>query len=93
MNVKFRGINRNDALEELAHASGVSPGLRQVVSDALYTLSDSEVEVEFNSASDYSGVSASVTVKVIGPPHQYPMTFSRDQIVEARNQGRSIPKD
>jgi hypothetical protein len=94
-NVKLRGINRNDALEELAHTStsDAPPGLRQVAHDALYKLEDSEVEMEFISRSDYSGVSASVTVKVLGPARRLPMTYTRDQITEARNQGRSVPKD
>jgi hypothetical protein len=89
---KFRGVNRSDALDELAHVEAPA-GLRQIVSDALHSLPDSEVEVEFISSTDESGVSAAVTVKVLGPAKRLPMTYTRDQIVEARNQGRGIPKD
>ena len=92
--IKFRGINRNDALEELAciGTSDAPRGLRQIAHEALHTLEDSDVEVEFISSSDYSGVSAAVTVKVLGPARRLPMTYTRDQIVEQRNQTGTIMK-
>ena len=91
--VKFRGVNRADAFDELAHVDNVPAGLRQVAHTAIDQLDDSDVEVEFVWSTDASGVSAAVTVKVLGLPKRLPFTLTRDQIVEARNQGRSIPKD
>jgi hypothetical protein len=93
MITKFRGINRNDSLEELANVNKVSVGLRQLAFELIGEAGNSEIEVEINSTSDASTISAAVTVKVLGPPRRLPMTYTRDQIVEVRDQGRSIPKD
>ena len=99
--VKFRGINRADSFDELAHVDNVPAGLRQIVHEAIDRLNDAEIEVEFNFDSlvpplapsvAESGISASVTVKVLGPAKQMPMTYTRDQIVEARDRRGGIPK-
>ncbi len=93
--VKFRGINRADAYDELAHVGNVPAGLRQIAHEAIDRLNESEVQVEFNfDGPNESGVSASVTVKILGPSKRLPMTYTRDQIVEARSFGSGgIPKD
>ncbi len=91
--VKFRGINRADSYDELAHIS-VPAGLRQIAHETIDRMNDAEVEVEFNfDAPNESGMSASVTVKVLGPPKQMPVTYTRDQIVEARDRRGGVPKD
>ncbi len=93
--VKFRGINRADSFDELAHVDNVPAGLQRIAHEAIDRLPDSEVQVEFNfDGPNESGVSASVTIKVLGPAKRLPMTYTRDQIVEARSFGNGgIPKD
>lgn len=92
VNVKFRGVNRADAFDELAHVEGIPPGLRQVASSSIDQLPDSEVEVEFSYDMNDGGVTASVTVKVLGLGHPLPVTFTRDQVVEQRNRTGTIMK-
>lgn len=90
---KFRGINRADSLDELAHVDRVSSGLRHLANELMAEAGNSEIEVEMKSTSDDSVIHGEVTVKVLGPPKQMPMTYTRDQIVQVRSQGRDIPKD
>ncbi len=92
VSVKFRAINRADAIDELHNVEGVPGGLRQLASDAINNGADAEIEVMFSFTSDYTGVTASMITKVLGPPKRLPMTYTRDQIVEVRNQGQGIYK-
>jgi hypothetical protein len=92
VNIKFRGVNRADAFDELAHADNVPSGLRQLVHTAIDQLPESELEVEIAYDRDDSGVTASVAVKVLGLARPMPVTFTRDQVVEQRNRTGTIMK-
>lgn len=92
VNVKFRGINRADAFDELAHVDNVPVGLRQIVANAIDQLPESELEVEFNFDSNAGGVMASASVKVLGIGRPLPVTYSRDQVVEQRGKTGTIMK-
>lgn len=92
VNIKFRGVNRADAFEELAHAGDIPVGLRQVVHTAIDQLPDSELEIEIAYDMNDGGVTASVSVKVLGLARPLPVTFTRDQVVEQRNRTGTIMK-
>lgn len=90
--IKFRGINRADAFDELAHANNVPSGLRHVVHTAIDQLPDSELDVEISFDMNDSCVTALAVVKVIGMARSLPMTYTRDQIFEQRNKMGTILK-